>query len=45
MRWRRWLNLIGGGYHELAVELQGLAIDKFSCRRLQVLIVEAYNEY
>jgi hypothetical protein len=44
LRWRRWLDLGGGGYHELAMELQGLTIDKFSHGRLQVLVVEAYDE-
>jgi len=44
MWWRRWFEVSGGGYYELAVGLQGLDIDKFSCGRLQVLVVEVYDE-
>ena len=40
----RWFEVSGGGYQELALELQGLDIDKFSCGRLQVLVVEVYDE-
>lgn len=38
------MEVSGGRYHELAMELQGLDMDKFSCGRLQVLVVEVYDE-